>query len=189
MKIGLLGGTFDPVHDGHLDLAQRALSELALQKIIFIPAFIPPHKESSSITSAVCRCEMLQLALEGKPQYEISDIEIQKQQKTYTVDTLREIKEIYPPDTEFFFLVGSDFLHEYHTWKEPEVVITLAQFVVAGRPGFPYASLPKRMIFLEGDFPSISSTAIRKTIKKGLDVTNMLPSSVYLYIKKYQLYQ
>ncbi len=189
MDIGLLGGTFDPVHNGHLALARTAFDALHLEKVVFIPAFIPPHKESKSIMSVSHRLRMLELSLLENPFCEISDIEIKKNKKVFTIDTLQELKRNYPRDVRLFFLVGSDFIHEYHTWKEPAELLELATFIIASRPGFSYTILPQGMQVLEGNFPDISSTDIRDKLKKREDVSDLLPPNVLSYIKKHALYR
>ena len=189
MNIGLLGGTFDPVHNGHLALAQKAFDALQLEKIIFIPAFIPPHKEPQSITSASYRLYMLRLALEEYPFCAISDIEIKKQKKVFTIDTLRELGKQYADDTRLFFIVGSDFVHEYHTWKDPDTLTGLATFVIAPRPGFSVTTVPDGMQILEGNFPPLSSTDIRAKLQNGEDIGGLVPARVAAYIQQHSLYQ
>ncbi len=188
-KIGFLGGTFDPVHNGHLKLAEEAYNLLSLDKVVFIPAYIPPHKKEESITPIEHRLNMLELAVEGIPFVEISDIEAKKKDVCYTVDTLIELRVDYPAETEFFFIVGSDFLQEYTTWKDYEKLFNLANFVVAIRPGFSVADIPENVRLLEGDFPYISSSDIRVIIKHGEYFDGQIPRRVFNYIRKHGLYK
>ena len=189
MKIGLLGGTFDPVHNGHLALAGTAYNELDLDRIIFIPAYIPPHKDPSKITPLEHRLTMLRLAVDPYPFCEISDIEISKERKVYTIETLREFHSRYPEDTSFYYLVGSDFIENYTTWKEYKELLRLAIFTVAARPGFSVSRVPDGIHILEGDFPLISSTDIRIIVRNGENVSRYVPSEVYNYIRDNSLYQ
>lgn len=188
MKIGLLGGTFDPIHNGHIALAERAQETLDLDRVVFIPAAIPPHKDERTITPTVHRVRMLELALEGKSSFEISDFEIAQEKVVYTVDTLKAFHRMYPPECEFFFLVGSDFVAEYTTWKEYSSLSELAVFVIATRPGFTFSNIPDGMQTLEGDFPLVSSTDIRIIIRNRENFSRYLPSPVYAYIKENGLY-
>jgi len=188
MKIGILGGTFDPIHKGHLVLAEEAYQLLRLDKVLFVPAYIPPHKDPATITPIEHRLKMLELALDEFSFIEISEVEVSKKEVCYTIDTLRELKEIYPEDTEFFFLVGSDFVQDYKTWKEPNTLISLATFIIAVRPGFAISSIPEGMRLLEGNFPFISSTDIRIIVRHGEYLDEQLPRVVFNYIKKNKLY-
>jgi nicotinate-nucleotide adenylyltransferase len=188
VKIGLLGGTFDPVHNGHLALAERAYNVLDLDRVIFIPAYMPPHKDQRTITAVEHRVRMLELAIAGKDFFEISDFEIAQQKVMHTVDTLKAFRQMYPSASEFFFLVGSDFVSEYKTWKDHSELTKLATFVIAARPGFTYSNLPEGMQSLEGDFPLVSSTDIRIIIRNRENVSRYLPSTVDSYIKEHGLY-
>lgn len=188
MKIGLLGGTFDPVHNGHLALAKRAYDVLSLDKVLFIPSFLPPHKEERTVTPVLHRLKMLEIALNGYPFCEVSDIEISKERVVYTIDTLRELRERYTARVQLFFLVGSDFIDQYKTWKEYALLNSFAQFMIAARPGFSAGRVPEGMQLLEGNFPLVSSTDLRIIIRNNENVSRYLPAQVIQYIKQHELY-
>ncbi len=189
LKIGLIGGTFDPVHIGHLALAEEAYEVLSLDKIIFIPAFTPPHKDPKFISNVEHRVKMLKLAISDLHYCEISDIEVKKQDVCYTCDTLKELREVYPSGTDFTFLVGSDFIQDYTTWKNYQELPGLATFVIAVRPGFGLSELPEGMRLLEGNFPFVSSSDIRIIVNHGDNVAKQLPYRVFDYIKKNKIYK
>ena len=189
MKIGILGGTFDPVHKGHLQLAEEAYTRLKLDSVLFMPAFIPPHKQDSVITSPEHRLAMLERALKELPYCQILDFELKQQKVVYTVDTLLELKKMYSINTEFFFLVGSDFIYEYQTWKKPELLLTLAEFVVAARPGFVVKVLPPSTQLLEGDFINVSSSEIRDNFAHNSNNAEFIPEQVLSYINEFGLYK
>ncbi len=188
MKIGLVGGTFDPVHNGHIALATKAYETLELDTVLFIPAFIPPHKNAPTITAVEHRRTMLEMALEGLSFCEISDIELAKERVVNTIDTLQELRTVYGAEVELYFLVGSDFVDQYTTWKEYEKLSSAAHFMIAARPGFSVSQIPEGMQLLEGDFPLVSSTDLRIIIRNGENVSRYLPANVYSYIQRNQLY-
>jgi len=188
MKLGLLGGTFDPVHNGHVVLAEKAHEELGLDKVIFIPAFIPPHKNAEGITAVEHRLKMLEISSQDLSFCEISDIELKKEQVVYTVDTLREMRAIYGEAAELYFLVGSDFVDQYTTWKDYTTLSSLATFMIAARPGFSVNHIPEGMQLLEGDFPLVSSSDLRIIIRNGENVSRYVPLAVCNYIKNNNLY-
>ncbi len=188
MRVGLLGGTFDPVHNGHLTLAKATYQSFQLDKVLFIPAYTPPHKQGQVITSLDHRLEMLSIAVKELPFVGISDIEISKKAVRYTVETLRELKSILSDDTELFFLVGSDFILDYPTWKEPESLFRLATFVVAARPGYAVDVVPEGVQVLHGNFPNISSTDIRTMVQGGSDISSFVPAGVIKYIMQHNVY-
>lgn len=188
MRIGIIGGTFDPVHNGHVYLAEKAYQNLQLDSVLFMPAFIPPHKQGQVTASVEDRLAMLRLSLSDLPYVEISDFEIKQAKVMYTVDTLREMRKMYSPNTELFFIVGSDFVYEYQTWKNPDELLRLATFAVAVRPGFSFNVLPPSTVLLEGDFPEISSSEIRNRLIEHSDCAGYLPTAVNDYIQTRRIY-
>ena len=141
MNIGLLGGTFNPVHIGHLILAEEAREKLKLDKIIFIPTALPPHKDNLDIAPADKRLKMLKLAISGNKYFAVSDIEIKRQGRYYTIDTLNELKRKYSRD-ELYFIIGSDLLKYLNEWKDLHEIIKMVKFVCARRPGYPLEQIP-----------------------------------------------
>ena len=191
MKLGIFGGTFDPIHQGHLLLARKALEQLGLDKVLFVPAFVPPHKKSRrDILPAPYRYEMVKLAVEEEPQFEVSDIEMNRADISYTVDTLKELKNIYP-DTTMYLIIGADSLEFMNDWHQPGKIKKMARLVVAPRPG---SSVPpvKDSEFDVVEMPEvpISSSEIRACLHQSKQLpSNQLPEKVEAYIRKNHLYQ
>ena len=136
MRIGILGGTFDPIHIGHLILAEEALRKLKLDQIWFIPAGEPWLKESLEITDGFHRLEMVKIATKSNPRFVVSSIEIDRSGPTYTIDTLRYLKDQLGTETRIYFILGLDTLASFHKWNRPEEILDLCEFVVSNRPGF-----------------------------------------------------
>ncbi|MCG2712019.1 MAG: nicotinate-nucleotide adenylyltransferase [Candidatus Omnitrophica bacterium] len=187
-KVGILGGTFDPPHNGHILIAEAACAQLGLNQVLFIPSREPPHKKRPDIIDIELRYEMVKLALEGKPDFSVSRIEIEKSGVSYSVETLRSLKEA-EPDTQFYFIVGSDAIPELKTWRNIDKIFSLCKFAVAMRPGFKSYQVPYRMIFLEGIFPDISSSRIRQMLRNGQAVEHLIGHAVCKFIKEKKLYQ
>ncbi len=191
-RIGILGGTFDPIHLGHLVLAEQVKEKLKLNRVIFIPCFRPPHKPGRKLSPAKDRFRMTQLALEGNPSFSISDIELKRKGFSYTVETLRQLNELYPK-SQIYFLTGSDVLDEIHTWKDPEEIYKLAKVIIAKRPGFdefdPQNRFAKKSIIVEITGVDVSSSQIRERVKRGRSIKYLVPEKVEGYIKKEGLYR
>ena len=190
-KLGILGGTFDPIHMGHLVLAEQVREKLQLDQVIFIPCASPPHKTEEKLSPADARFEMTKLALEGNSYFSVSDIELKRKGLSFTVDTLRKLKELYK-NSELYFLTGSDVLNEITTWKDPEEIYKLAKIVIGVRPGFdkfePEDHFVKKSIMVNITGIDISSTQIREKVRKGESIRYLVPSKVEEYIKKKNLY-
>lgn len=190
MKLGILGGTFDPIHYGHLTLAEEARLKLELDKIVFIPTNIPPHKGEREITPAVLRYKMVNLAIKNNPYFELSDIEIRRGNVSYTVDTLKQLHGEYPKGTEFYFITGSDSLSIIDSWKDPEEIFKLCVFVVAKRPGFQLKKeLPYGSKVIEITPVDVSSSEVREMVKKGESISSFVPTKVVDFIEKNGLYK
>lgn len=191
-KLGILGGTFDPVHMGHLVLAEQAKEKLGLDEVIFIPCFSPPHKTRRKLSPANDRFRMAALAVEGNTSFSISDIELKREGLSYTVDTLRELRRLHP-ESAIYFLTGSDVLDEIHTWRNPEEIYKLARVVIATRPGFdsfdPENHFAKRSIVLQITGVDISASEIRERVKRGRSIRYLVPFKVEEYIRKRKLYR
>jgi nicotinate-nucleotide adenylyltransferase len=191
-KFGVLGGTFDPIHMGHLVLAEQVREKFQLDRVIFIPCASPPHKTEQELSPAQDRFEMTKLALQGNSYFLVSDIELKREGLSYTVETLRELKGLYK-DKEIYFLTGSDVLNEITTWKNPEEIYKLAKLVIGIRPGFdkfdPENHFAKKSIIVNITGVDISSTQIREKVRKGESIKYLVPPKVEEYIKKRNLYK
>jgi nicotinate-nucleotide adenylyltransferase len=188
MKIGILGGTFNPIHIGHLILAEEAREKLQLDQVIFVPAFLPPHKVISDIAPVRARLAMLRLAIAGNQYFAISDVEIKRDGKSYTIDTINEFRKIYPHD-ELYFIIGSDLLKYLDEWKDVDAIIKLVKFVVVTRPGYPLESIPSYINTMAIRAVDISAYEIRQCIKRERSFRYLVPEAVYKYIIKKKLYR
>ena len=188
MRIGLLGGTFNPIHVGHLILAEEAREKLGLDKVIFVPAFLPPHKDNSDIAKASDRLTMVKLAIAGNRNLLASDIEIKRDGRSYTIDTIREFKTKYPED-ELYFIIGSDLLKYLDEWKDLGDIIKMVKFIVATRPGYPLEKIPSYIKTMEIRAVDISAFEIRGKIKEDKSFRYLIPERVFNYINKKRLYK
>ncbi len=192
MKIGILGGTFNPIHVGHLKIAHKVLCRFDLAKVIFIPSGNPPHKSTEEIASAFHRLKMIELAIAGEKRFEVSDIELKRKGKSYTLDTVKQIKEIYGENATIYFIAGADMALDLPSWKNPLKILELAYFVTVERPNFSLGKLPdkyrKKLIFVKDISVDISSSDIRKRIKEGKPIKTLIPKAVRKYIKDNALF-
>jgi nicotinate-nucleotide adenylyltransferase len=191
-RLGILGGTFDPIHSGHLILAEQLKEELKLQKVIFIPSANPPHKENCPISSAKNRLKMVKLAIQDNPDFLISDIELKREGKSYTIDTLSQLKKLYK-DSGLFFLLGSDAIDELPTWKEPDKIFQKVKVVIALRPGFDRINPENRFVKKSHVIPinglNISSTQVRERVRQGKSIRYLVPREVEEFIRSKKLYR
>jgi len=197
MRLGVFGGTFDPVHYGHLVAAEEVRYRLRLDKVLFVPAGMPPHKLDHDITPTRHRLAMLELAIASNPGFALSRVDIDRHGPCYTVDTLALLHEEYGPGTELFFLMGMDSLAEILTWKEPERLIRLAQIVVVGRPGFQadvdeldkvLPGAAERISIVDTPLMEVSSSDIRQRVREGAPIRYQVPEAVEAYIRAHRLY-
>lgn len=197
-KIGIMGGTFDPVHNGHLALAKCACEELGLDTVVFIPSKNPPHKENSHVTDEKDRCRMVRLALLNEPEFSYSDIEMKREGRTYTADTLRLLSRQYK-DAVLYFIVGADSLMYLDRWRKPRQIFSLAVVVAAVRDDTDMAALKKKkrelleefggeIVLLSMERIDISSTDIRKDVREHQDIQARVPGQVADYIYDRGLY-
>jgi nicotinate-nucleotide adenylyltransferase len=198
-RVGILGGTFDPVHNGHLAIAREARAELELEEVIFVPAGRPWMKAGQDIAPAADRVEMVRLAIAGQDWCRLSTIEIDRPGPTYTVDTLEALRVEYGGDAELYFIMGWDSLPGLPRWKEPLRIIRLCTLVALPRPGSPrpdiialeraIPGLLGRLIILERPEVDVSATEIRERIAAGLPVSDLVPEAVAEYIGEKGLYR
>lgn len=219
IRLGLLGGTFNPVHNGHLAIARQALEALGLDQILFIPASDPPHKPDRNLAPATDRYEMVRLAIASETSFVLSDVEMRRPGKSYSIDTVRLLQQDYGPQTQLSFLIGLDAFLDFPNWREPETLLTLCSFVVISRPGISFQALStmailppipgQSLVDLDAgrlfrlDIPigtrhltclrlppsEVSASDIRMRIKRGLPVANQLPPLVESYILHHHLYK
>ena len=197
-SVGILGGTFDPVHRGHLEIARRAMNEAGLERVIFIPAGQPRLKSEEPTASPQQRLEMLRLAVGDEPDFEVSDIELHRTGPTLTVETLRELRAQLGDYVELRFILGLDALARFDQWVEPERVVELAHLLAVSRPGytgFDWPGFYARNPYAEGRVDCLDSTAIdvsaselRGRIAAGASVSGLLPAAVEQYIRDNGLY-
>lgn len=198
-RIGIMGGTFDPIHYGHLVAAEEACYQFRLEKVFFIPAGRPPHKTAGEISEPCHRLEITRLAVSSNPYFEVSTLEIERGGFSYTIDTVRKIYNLFP-GAQIFFITGADAVLEILSWKNVAELLSLCCFIAATRPGYQLGSLEsklpefspaqlKRIILMEVPALAISSSDIRRRIKEGRPIKYLLPEAVHEYILKHGLYQ
>ena len=196
LKIGILGGTFDPPHLAHIHLAKAAHEQLELNRIFFVPAADPPHKLGKTRASVSQRLEMLRQALIYIPEFEISLVDVERPGPHYSVDTAHEFKDLFE-DAHLYFIMGTDALADLPNWFRPNEILKLCKVAVMKRPGFDYTSiinggllpgLADRCVLLEGPELAISSSSLLISLHQGNDVTNMLAPNVLEYIKREKIY-
>lgn len=200
-KIGIFGGTFDPVHLGHLILAEQAREQLALDQVLLIPAAVPPHKQTAALTPGKRRLEMLHLAVAGNPGLDVSDVELVRGGVSYTVDTLRALRESRP-NVAWHLLIGADNLRDFAGWREAAEIPRLAHLAVARRPGddvldftgleaiVPADALAEMCrLVVEIPLLEISSTDVRRRAAAGRSIRYLVPAAVEAYILAHELYQ
>ncbi len=198
MKIGILGGTFDPVHNGHIKVAEAVMAQLDLAKVIFVPAGQPWLKSDSPVSPAKHRVEMVRLAIADCSGFELSLIEINRPGPSYTVDTIEELRAKPGSGNELFFILGWDSLAQLPKWKEPSRLIEVCRLVAVPRPGYKSPDLNQMETLIPGllsrliiqDKPEIdvSATQIRRRVAEGLSIRDLVPMPVAEYIKQHRLY-
>ncbi len=218
LRLGLFGGSFNPIHAGHLAIARQTRAGLGLDQILFLPTGNPPHKPDGSLAPAHHRLEMVRLAIGSDPTFAVSDVEIRRRGKSYTIDTIRLLQREYGPKAQLFFLIGLDAFLDIQSWREPATLLHSCSFVIISRPGTSFRSLstltilpnlsqaslddldegrvlqldlpigPHRLICLNLPHCDISASNIRKRIAGNRLVANLLPPSVESYIIHHHLY-
>ncbi|SDY86638.1 nicotinate-nucleotide adenylyltransferase [Tindallia californiensis] len=197
-KVGILGGTFDPIHTGHLFIAQTALDEAALDEVIFIPSGCPPHKKNNEVTKASCRLQMVTEAIGSNPYFSVSELDINKNKTGYTYDLLILLTEKYP-EVSFYFIMGADSFMEIKTWYRYDELLTMVGFIVMKRKGYNSEEMDyqtgifkkthqTRIVILDSPKLEISSSEIRNRIKTNKSIKYLLPEKVEMYIYQNHLY-
>ncbi len=194
MKTCLFGGTFDPPHNGHVAIAEQCRKKLNNDRVIFIPAFLAPHKTDVKISSAKDRLAMLRLAIQPYPGLEISELEIDRKGISYSIDTILQVKkELNLTSENLYFLIGTDSLVELHTWRQPERILDESRVVVAARPHYSMDDIPvdyrNRVEILSNPLMDISSTEIRQKVQRHESIRHLVLGSVTDYINRHKLYQ
>jgi nicotinate-nucleotide adenylyltransferase len=208
-RIGLLGGTFDPIHFGHLQLAELAMRQCSLAKVLFIPAAAPPHKTDRAITAFTHRVKMISLALAATPGFQLTSLEGDLPSPSYTIDTLLYLAEKHAPDDEFYFILGADAFLEINTWKSCAELLARTHFIVAGRSGYSpgafesfaaslgyarrgeawfHSSGNTKLFYLPEATDDISSSAVRSRIARRDSLEGLVPRDVIHYIDTNNLY-
>jgi len=211
MRIGIFGGTFDPVHCGHLKVAEAAFRLFSLDRLYFVPAGRPPHKESLPLANAWHRYAMLILATKEKENFFVSTIELETKKRAYTIDTVGKLRKDFGSESDLYLIIGADSFEEITTWKEAERLLSLVNFIVMSRPNhsLEFSHLPEKFrrevietapgqeVRLEGGHriylcravcSEVSATAVREAIRKGEAIDQLVSPEVAEYIKKYHLY-
>ena len=217
-RIGLLGGTFNPIHNAHLAIAREARKTLGLDRVVMIPSGDPPHKPPQGVASAKDRYEMVRLALGSDPAFAISDVEVRRPGKSYSIDTVRFLQQEYGKDTRLYFLIGLDAFLEFPTWHEPDTLLRLCSFVILSRPGLSFLALStlpviprlpqgslidldegrrmrldletgsQSLICLRVSPSSVSASDIRARLERGASTADLLPPAVESYILQHHIY-
>ncbi|MGM0438324.1 MAG: nicotinate-nucleotide adenylyltransferase [Bacillota bacterium] len=195
MSIAIFGGTFDPIHIGHLIIAEQAFNRYDLKKIIFMPAGNPPHKNNQNLTNAELRLQMVKIAIEDNDHFTFSDWELKKNEPSYTADTLRHFRDKYKE--EIYFIIGADSLLDIPNWKEPEFLMKNGNFIVARRPNYSLEKILKKVFFkshrdnlhiMNSSLIDISSSLIRNNIKKNRTIRYMTLDSIIQFINENNIY-
>jgi nicotinate-nucleotide adenylyltransferase len=194
-RIGLYGGTFDPVHSGHLEVARKVLELFEIEQVLFIPAQLAPHKTGRPVTKPMHRYAMLALATADDPRLLISTFELDAPDRRYTVDTVAAFQQLLGDETELFFIMGADSWSEIKTWRDWERLLTLTNYIVVTRPGYdvpaPPTELKERIFFTDAVMNDVSATNIRRLASAGRygELDRMVPAAVADYIRKYEIYR
>lgn len=193
-KCGIFGGTFNPPHIGHLDIAKEAKLRYGLDRVFFVPSFIPPHKDPKAVIDGAHRANMVKLLIESAPDFLLSEYEISKKTVSYSIDTIRFFETEFP-DTKFYFIIGSDAFFYMDTWKEYEKVLKIIDFIIYERKGFLKEKINKKfpglenLYWIENRYINLSSSDIRLQMRGGVNEVEDLGAKVYQYIEKNQLYR
>ncbi|MBC7328254.1 nicotinate-nucleotide adenylyltransferase [bacterium] len=194
MKIGIMGGTFDPIHIGHLVAAEEARAVFGLDKVIFVPNYQPPHKPDVKVSHPEHRYAMVLLSIYTNPHFEVSRVEIERGGPSYAIDTVKEFKKLYP-EAEIYFITGADAIAEILSWKQGEEILKLCKFIAVTRPGYDIEKVKEKLSGVANDVQflkiteiNISSTEIRRRVREGKPIKYLVLETVENYIYKHNLY-
>lgn len=198
-RVGIVGGTFDPIHYGHLAAAAGAHHELSLDRVLFMPNRQPPHKQGQAVTDAADRLAMVRLAVRSDPRFEVSTFELEQDGPSYTVRTVSALREAHP-DWDIYFIAGADSLYDIRTWYQYERLLQLCHFVAVARPGYPPEhwdqlrrelgpDLADQITRLDLPGVDLSASALRRRVREGAPITYLLPPEVEEYVKRHGLYR
>ena len=192
VRIGIFGGTFDPIHLGHLIAAREIQYQEDLDSVVFIPSAIPPHKVYEGMASPEDRSRMVDLAIQGNPRFQACSIELERGGTSYTVDTLKALRAKLGSQAGLYLIIGADNVSEIRTWCRPEKIIDLCTVLVASRPDADFSKanerLMRRMRFVDTPLIQVSSTEIRNRVRRGDPIRYLVPASVEKYIRNKNLY-
>lgn len=192
-RIALYGGTFDPVHSGHLEIARKVSELFEIEKVLFIPAQVAPHKVGRTVTEPIHRYAMLALATQNDPRLSISTFELEAPDRRYTVDTVEHFRTMFARSAELFFIMGADSWADIQTWREWQRLLTMINHIVVTRPGFEVAPAPPgaRVSFTDAVMNDVSATSIRRFASAGRmdELARLVPEPVVEYIRKYEIYR
>ena len=193
MRIGIIGGSFNPIHYGHLVSASEVCNKFKLDKVIFVPSSINPLKSTSNLAEAHHRLNMIKLAIADDPRFDDSDIEIKRGGTSYAIDTIKTFVKEYGKDVNIYFIIGIDAFLEINSWASPDALLRMCKFIVTSRPGYDIREIKpvfkKHTETMEITCLRISSSDIRKKIKSGTPIRYLLPEKVENYIQKHKLYK
>lgn len=195
----IFGGTFDPIHNGHLNIAYEALNFLQLDNVIFMPSGNPPHKQNTDITDGNTRYQLIKMSIEGEKKFQVSDYEINREEFSYTYKTLKYFHDL-EPDTVWYFLIGADCLIDIESWRKVDKIMEVANLVVFNRPGYTLKEIMtekekiekiygKKIMYLQSKLLDISSTKIRNLISESKDTSIFMNKNVFNKIKELNLYR
>ena len=198
VSIGVLGGTFDPPHNGHIAIAEQALTQLNLDQVLFAPTGQPPHKQGNPITPIEDRLEMVRLAIANHPRFALSRIDVDRAGPTYTADTMRLLHEQFGDGVDLYFIMGMDSLANILTWHAPEQLIRICKLAVFHRPGFSanidelakqLPGLRERIVRVPSPAIDIAASDLQRRIRAGLSIAHLVPPAVEAYIAQNDLYR